>query len=304
MSEDQRLRLLDMIKAASAAPPATTAEMRLKYDELGGLIPLPESTRLESGELGGVAVEYGLDAAADANRHILYFHGGGYTIGSIASHRGLVALLGRAACARTISVGYRLAPEHLYPSAVEDGLAVYRALLAGGIPAARIAMAGDSAGGALIAALLVAARGEGLPMPSAAAMFSPLLDMTGDAGSYADRAESDAMITREALIAMRGEFLGTLDPADSTVSPIFADLSGLPPILIQVGTSEVLIDDALAFARKAMIADVAVSVEGWPRQQHVWQLYASILDEGAQSIERAGRFLAEQLAGHSIDQGA
>jgi acetyl esterase/lipase len=303
MSEDQRLRLLEMIKAAKAAPPASTAEARAQYDAMGDLIPLPATLQIEGGQLGGVAVEFGLDAAAAADGHLVYFHGGGYTVGSIASHRGLVALLGRAAGARTISVGYRLAPEHPYPAAVEDGLAVYRALLADGIPAANIAMAGDSAGGALVAALLVAARREGLPLPAAVAMFSPLLDMTGDAPAYVDRASTDAMITREALVAMRGGFLGTLDPADPSVSPVYADLAGLPPILIHVGTSEVLIDDALGFARKAMIANVAVTVEAWPHQQHVWQLYASILDEGAQSIERAGRFLAEQLADRSAIQG-
>ncbi len=299
MSEEQRLRLLEMIRAASASPPESLEAGRQKYEDIGKIIAVPSTASLAADRLGGVDVEIGRYAGTVDNRHLLYFHGGGYTIGSIASHRGLVALLGQAARARTISVGYRLAPEHLYPAALDDGLAVYRALLSGGVPADHIAMAGDSAGCALFAALLLAARDEGLPMPAAAVMFSPLLDMTGDAPAYRDRAESDAMITRDALIAARGVFLGDQSPTDASVSPVFGDLRGFPPLYVQVGPSEVLIDDALAFARAAMIADVEVRLDTWPRQQHVWQLYASILDEGAQSIERAGRFLAGKFPSDS-----
>jgi acetyl esterase/lipase len=230
-------------------------------------------------------------------RHVfLYFHGGVYVLGEAAQAAGLAAQIARRTSATVISVGYRLAPENPYPAAVDDALAAYRALLDNGTDPADIAFAGESAGGGLAIATLVNARDHGLPLPAAAYAMSPYADLTLAGATMDTKRDLDPLLSPEALRARVPDYIAGHDPALALISPIFADLAGLPPLIIQAGTHEVLLDDAIRLARQAATADVAVSLDITPGVPHVFQAYAPILDEGAAALDRAGQLLSAQLA--------
>jgi acetyl esterase/lipase len=225
----------------------------------------------------------------------LYFHGGVYVLGDAASAAGLAAQIGRRTDATVISVDYRLAPEHPYPAAVDDALAAYQALLDNGTTPADIAFAGESAGGGLAIATLVNARDHGLPLPAAAYVMSPYADLTLAGTTMDTKRAADPLLSRENLQARVPDYTAGHDPALSLISPIFADLTGLPPLIIQAGTHEVLLDDAIRLARQAATADVAVTLDITPGVPHVFQAYSPILDEAATALDRAGQLLSAHL---------
>jgi acetyl esterase/lipase len=246
--------------------------------------------------LGGVpTAEITIDGIEP--RHVvLYFHGGVYVIGDAFQAAGLASQVGRRTGAKVISVDYRLAPEHPYPAAVDDALAAYQALLEGGTAPSDIVFAGESAGGALGVATLVNARDHGLPLPAAALVMSPYADLTLSGATMDTKREADPLFTPEAFPARVADYTAGHDPALGLISPIFADLSGLPPLIIQAGTHEVLLDDALRLARQAATADVEVTLDITAGVPHVFQAYYPFLDEAAAALDRAGQLLSAHLA--------
>jgi acetyl esterase/lipase len=227
---------------------------------------------------------------------MLYLHGGGYVVGSIATHLGLAGRLSRAAAARVLLLNYRLAPEHPFPAAVEDATAAYRWLLGTGVKPGRIAIAGDSAGGGLTVATLVALRDAGEPLPAAGVCQSPWIDLEGAGESVTTKAHVDPLVHKDMLLKMASWYLAGANPRTPLAAPLYADLQGLPPLLVQVGTAEILLDDATRLADRARAAGVAVTLEPWEGMIHVWQLFASILPEGQQAIDRIGAFVRQHAA--------
>jgi monoterpene epsilon-lactone hydrolase len=227
---------------------------------------------------------------------VLYFHGGVYVLGDAFQAAGLAAQIARRTSARVISVDYRLAPEHPYPAAVDDALAAYEALLDNGTAPSDIAFAGESAGGGLAVATLVNARDHGLPQPAAAFVMSPYADLTLAGTTMETKREVDPLLSRENLQARVPDYTSGHDAAARLISPIFADLSGLPPMIIQAGSHEVLLDDAVRLARQAATADVEVTLDITPGVPHVFQAYYSFLDEAGAALDRAGRLLSAHLA--------
>ena len=297
MSTEQR-ETLDAILRQSAFPvDSDVDEQRRLLRELLSAQPLPAEVTVTAAALGGVpTAEITIDGSEP--RHVvLYFHGGVYVIGDAFLAAGLASEIGRRTQAKVISVDYRLAPEHPYPAAVDDALAAYEALLQSGVDPSDIAFAGESAGGGLAIATLVNARDHGLPLPAAAFVMSPYADLSLAGTSMETRHEVDPLLSREALQARVTDYTSGQDPALGLISPVFADLSDLPPLIIQAGTHEVLLDDALRLAQRAASADVEVTLDITPGVPHVFQAYYPILGEAAAALDRAGQFLSAHLAG-------
>ncbi|MGD0865311.1 MAG: alpha/beta hydrolase [Rhizomicrobium sp.] len=273
----------------------SVAEQRANIDAFAGFFPVPEGTEVEPATLGGVKGEWVRARRAKRDAVLLYLHGGGYVIGSPASHRHFVAALGEASGLSAFSADYRLGPETPFPGAVEDAVAAYKGLLDSGIAPAKLAIAGDSAGGGLTIATLVALRDRKIPLPATAVTLSPWVDLTGSGESLRARAKRDPIVGEEALHKMAAAYLGGADPKTPLASPIFADLKGLPPLLIQVGTEETLYDDAVRLAARASEAGVEVSVEYWGGMIHVWQVFYPLLSEGRDAIQRIGSYLKARI---------
>jgi acetyl esterase/lipase len=246
--------------------------------------------------LGGVPTAEVTVDGIEPRHIVLYFHGGVYVIGDAFQAAGLASQVGRRTGAKVISVDYRLAPEHPYPAAVDDAFAAYEALLRNGTAPSDIAFAGESAGGGLAVATLVNARDHGLPLPAAAFVMSPYADLTLSGATMETKREADPLFTPQAFQARVADYTSGQDAALGLISPIFADLSGLPPLIIQAGTHEVLLDDAIRLARQAATADVEVTLDITPGVPHVFQAYYPILDEAAAALDRAGQLLSAHLA--------
>lgn len=291
----------DRSKAAAENPP-TLEEKRAGSDAGGQAFEDLTGITTEAVNANGVPAEWVVADNANPRRTILYLHGGGYVVGSIISHRGLAASLSRAAGGRVLNVGYRLAPEHRFPAAVDDSLAAYEWLLAAGVDPANTAIGGDSAGGGLAVALLVAIRESGLPMPGAGLCLSPWVDMEALGSSYGTNAAVDPIITRDGIQAYAKEYLGDADLRSPLAAPVYADLSGLPPLMIQVGTPEALFDDATWLREHATEAGVDVTFESWDDMVHVWHRFASKLPEAQQAVNRLGEFIKEKL-GAAVPSG-
>ena len=225
----------------------------------------------------------------------MLFRSGGYAIGSPRSHRHLVAAIARAAGTSALLPDYRLAPEHPFPAALDDAVAAYRWLLERGIAPERIVVAGDSAGGGLTVATLLALRDRGLPRPAAGVCISPWVDLTCSGASYETKAAVDPIVTREGVAAMAQAYVGAGDPKAPLVSPLYADLVDLPPLLIQVGGDEVMLDDALSLGERARAAGVDVTVEEWPAMVHVWHWFLPMLDEAGRAIAVIGDFVRARI---------
>lgn len=270
--------------------------MRASMDAATAAAPRPEDVRYEPVDAGGVPAEWTIAPESRDERSIVYFHGGGYAIGSIESHRGLVTRLARAAKARVLSVDYRLGPEHPYPAAVEDGVAAFDFVASQGTSPSSIALAGDSAGGGLTAATLVALRDQGKPLPAAAACISPWLDLTLSGDSVKTKADEDPLVEEGMLRMMADAYIGPGDAKSPTASPLFADLTGLPPTLVQVGSAEILLDDSTRFAECAGRAGVELELRIWPDMIHVWHAFADLLSEGREAIEEIAVFLEPRLS--------
>jgi monoterpene epsilon-lactone hydrolase len=262
-------------------------------------IPLPADVTSSPGRLGGIPVIDVDIAGADSTKVILYLHGGAYAIGSAAASVGLASDLARRAGTRLVSVDYRLAPENPSPAALDDAVAACRALLHSGMSASRIAIAGESAGGGLAAATLVALKSAGLPQPSSAVLMSPWADLTLSGHSITEKAAADPALTPQGLERRADDYAAGRDPANGFISPIFADLTGLPPLLVQAGSHEILLNDATRLAARAAAADVAVTLDVTPHVPHVFQGFAAILDEGDAALTQAAAFIRAHLAADS-----
>jgi len=227
---------------------------------------------------------------------VLYLHGGGYVIGSPRSHRHLAAAIARAAGARALVLDYRLAPENPFPAALEDAIAAYRWLLGQGIAAGRIVVAGDSAGGGLTVATLLALRDRGIPRPAAGVCISPWVDLTCSGQSYSTKAASDPIVAPDLITALAEAYVGRDgDRKAPLASPLYADLRDLPPLLVQVGSEEVLLDDALGLGARARTAGVDATVEEWPAMIHVWHWFLPMLDEAEQAVGVIGKFVRSRV---------
>ncbi|MCW2963579.1 MAG: alpha/beta hydrolase [Actinomycetia bacterium] len=296
MSTEQRENL-DAILRQSAFPVGSDVnEQRRLLRELLSAQPLPADVTVTAAALGGVPTAEITVDGIEPRHVVLYFHGGVYVMGDASLTADLASQVGRRTQAKVISVDYRLAPEHPYPAAVDDALAAYEALLHSGIAPSNIAFAGESAGGGLAIATLVNAHDRGLPLPAAAFVMSPYADLTLAGTTMQTKREVDPLMSLEALQDRVNDYTSGQDAALALISPVFADLSGLPPLIIQAGTHEVLLDDALRLARQAATADVEVTLDITPGVPHVFQAYYPILDEAAAALDRAGQFLSEHLA--------
>lgn len=301
MSNDRQglsiTRLKELVRERSKRAELPLAERRALMDANAETFPVPAGVSISVADIDGMRAEWARVSDSLAAPVVLYFHGGGYVNGSSVSHRHLTARLALAARANVLSVDYRLAPEHPFPAAVEDGTKAWRWLLARGHAPEAMAMAGDSAGGGLVAATLLAARRDGLPMPAGAALLSPWSDLTCDSETYVSCAEADPMITQAGIKEMAAIYLGGADPRDPLASPNFGDLAGLPPLLIQVGSDEVLLDDARDLEKRARAAGVEAELEVWDGMIHVWHAFYQMLPEGERAIERIGGWLAARWQG-------
>jgi monoterpene epsilon-lactone hydrolase len=289
MASEQLAKVIDRIKSQPQNPDASLAQRRAGMERISERVP--PDVICEKVNAGGVNAEWIAAPGATADRIILYLHGGGYVLGSINTHRAMISRIARAADARALALDYRLAPEHPFPAAVEDVTAAYRWLLAQGYKPGRIVIAGDSAGGGLTVAALVAIRNAGLPQPAAAVAISPWTDLEGTGESVRTRAAKDVMVTQANLASSAKDYYGAHDPRDPLVSPLYADFRGLPPMLIQVGDAEILLDDATRVAARAKAAGVEVELEVWDEMPHVWHVFAKILPEGQQAIDKLGKFV-------------
>jgi monoterpene epsilon-lactone hydrolase len=280
--------------ANSARDAKSPAEVRAALDRHFGAFPSASSVECEPVTAGGVKSEWIAAPNADRERVILYLHGGGYAAGSIASHREIAARLSKAASARCLVADYRLAPENPFPAAVDDACAVYKWLVDNQrCRPAKMAIAGDSAGGGLTVATLVALRDSGAPLPAAAACLSPWIDLEVTGASVDTNANVDPLVSREVLLMFTQMYVGDRNPRMPLASPLHADLHGLPPLLIQVGSGEVLLDDARRLAERARTAGVKAELEVWPDLPHVWHWCAPVLEEGQRAIERIGEFVRQ-----------
>jgi len=253
--------------------------------------PLPADVRVRPADLGGIPVIVIDIAGAEPRGTIFHIHGGGFALGSAAGSAGLASALARKTGMRAVSAGYRLAPEHPYPAALQDVTAAYRALAGQAGRAGHVVVSGESAGGNLALGLLIAARAQDLALPAAALLLSPITDLTVTGSSYAGKAHADPAVTARAIRTRAADYLAGADPADPRVSPLSADLTGLPPLLIQAGSHEVLLDDATRLAARAAADDVAVILDITPGVPHVFQAFAALLDEADAALNRAARFI-------------
>jgi len=269
----------------------TLLEMRASMQAAVANLPQPQDVECETVDAGGVPAEWVRAPGSRDDRALIHLHGGGYVMGSLDTHRGLATHLSRATQAPVLLADYRLAPENPYPAAVEDGLASYRHVVRSGMDPGRIAISGDSAGGGLAVATLISLRDEGDVLPAAGVCISPWMDLTQSGESYRTQADVDVMVTADLLEKASEAYAKGSDRRAPTVSPLFADLAGLPPLLLQVGTAEVLLDDSRRFAECAEKAGVDVTLEVADDMIHVWHSFADFVPEAQEAIARIADFL-------------
>ena len=294
MSQEQLQTLVQQLKANPLLQQPSIEAVRAGFEQMGAMFPVPSDVKREPTTAGGVKAEWLSAPGVAADRAVLYLHGGGYAIGSIDTHRSLGASVSRAAKARVLLIDYRLAPECPHPAAVDDAVSAYRWLLQQGLSPKRIAVAGDSAGGGLVVATLVALRDAGEKLPAAGVCLSPWVDLECLGESMTSKAAVDPMVQKEGALQFAALYLGGKSARTPLAAPLYADLSGLPPLLIQVGTSETLLDDASRLAERARKSGVHVTYDPWEGMIHVWQLFAPMLDEGKQAIDKLGAFIQER----------
>jgi epsilon-lactone hydrolase len=296
MSKEQQRQLDAILRQGQFDTGADVQTLRTAFSELMAQVPVAPDVQQKPVEIGGVAGVEVTIRGNEAENVVLYFHGGVYVIGSAASSVPLVGDLVRRTGGKAITLDYRLAPEHPYPAAVEDARAAYEGLLAQGIAPTQIALAGESAGGGLAVATLLALRETSVPLPSCAYLMSPYVDLTLSGESLAEKRELDPLLTPDGLRARVPDYVGGADASAPSISPIFGDLRELPPLLIQVGSHEVLLSDALRLAARAAMCDVPVTLDVTPGVPHVFQAYAGLLDEAGAALDRASDFLRAHLA--------
>jgi acetyl esterase/lipase len=287
-----------IVKLLTAQPrpatPPTLEETRKGFEQMTAMFPFPADASLREVDADGVPAAWIETPGARKDAAILYLHGGGYILGGIQTHKELVARISRATGLRCLAIDYRLAPEHPFPAAVEDACAAYRWLLAQGIAPGRLAIAGDSAGGGLTLGTLVALRDARTPLPAAGVCLSPFTDLEGTGDSM--RTADDPLIDKDAIAMMTASYLQGRDPRQPTASPVHADYRGLPPLLLQVGTREVLLDDSRRVAERARAAGVDVTLEIGEGLIHVWQLFGPSVPESVEAVDRIGAFVRARTA--------
>jgi monoterpene epsilon-lactone hydrolase len=277
---------------AALAPPAGIPEYRAGFEELCATFPVPAGTHVAEVDAGGApALIITHPEVTDPARTVMWTHSGGYVFGSAHGYRSFGASLSLAAGARVLMVDYRLAPEHTHPAGLEDATGAYRWLLEQGDHPDRIVVGGDSAGGGLALATLLALKDAGDPLPAGGIAVSPVADQTFSGESMDSRAELDPLASREMLAGLGGLYVGEADPAHPYLSPLFGDFSGLPPLLVLVGTDEVLYDDAARTVERASAAGVDARLLVGEGQTHIWPLFAGILPEGQDAVDEVGRFV-------------
>jgi acetyl esterase/lipase len=285
---------IDAIRALLGSKPRPVGwfERRQRLDEVGSTWPVAPDVKCEAVDCDGVPGEWSLVSGSEPSKALLYFHGGGYCSGSITSHRRLVTEAGRAARIRTLAIDYRRAPEHPYPAAHEDALTAWRFLRRQGIPANRIAVGGDSAGGNLALALIERLRAAGEDLPACAWLLSPWTDLTMSGATLEIRDAVDPLIHTAYLTELADAYAPPpIDRRDPFISPLFADLAGFPSILIQVGSAETLLADATRLAEAAGAANVGVTLEIWPHMIHAWPVWNAALADGLRALASAGQFI-------------
>ncbi|MFQ5699856.1 MAG: alpha/beta hydrolase [Myxococcota bacterium] len=296
MPSAQHEAMVQMLLSQRPEGTPTLEETRERFEQMASLFPVPEDVTREAVDAGGVPAEWLAAPGASPSRVILYLHGGGYVIGSIATHRSLLSRLSRASGARGLSVGYRLAPEHPFPAAVEDATTAYRWLLASGVSPGSVVVAGDSAGGGLTLATLLALRDAGDRLPAAAVCMSPWTDLEGTGASAQPGGADDPLLDLEGLREMGRHYAGS-DLTHPLAAPLHADYAGLPPILIQVGTREILLDDSRRVAERARKAGVDLTLDVWDGLIHVWQMFGAMgVPESDQAIEKIGEFVRKHTS--------
>src|SRR4030095_9203552 len=291
-SEIEAIRAL----LGSKPRPVGWLERRKRLDDVGSVWPVAADVKLTAVDVGGVAGEWSIVQGSDPSRVLMFFHGGGYCSGSIVSHRRLVTEAGRAAGVRTLAIAYRLAPEHPFPAAYEDALTGWRFLQNESIPAAHIAIGGDSAGAGLTVALINHLHDSHEELPGCAWLISPWTDLTMSGSTLSSKEAVDPLIHKQYLNQLAQAYLpAVMDRKDPRVSPLYADLRGFPPVLIQVGSAETLLDDAPRFAAVAGAADAPVTLEIWPRMIHAWPLWNAHLEPGRRAHVNAGAFIRKHV---------
>lgn len=296
MASQEFQNLLQMFSARPVpATPPTLAEQRAGMSAFLGANPLPPDVETSKVSANGVPAEWFSIPSSDPARVVLYLHGGGYVIGSIDTHREFTARLARACAGRVLSLDYRLAPENPFPAAVDDAVAGYRFLVGAGVSPSNIVIAGDSAGGGLTVATLLALKQAGDALPAAGVCLSPWVDLEGTGDSMVSRDALDPMVHKPGLQEMAAHYLQGKDARDPLASPLYADLTGLPPLLIQVGTSETLFDDATRLTTKATAAGVDVTFEAYDEMIHVFQVFP-MLPEALEATAKIGKFIRERTS--------
>ena len=286
-------------KLLAAFPPMkdlSIQQVRAQMEGWVGAFPLPEGVSVEAEDAGGVPAEWVKAPGARDDTVFLYLHGGGYALGSLATGRHLAAAFSEAAATRVLSLDYRLAPEHPFPAAVDDAAAAVRWLVARGTRPEKILIGGDSAGGGLTVATLLALRDAGDPMPSAGVCISPWVDLTCSSDAYRTKSGADPVLVYEDIQWLASLYLGGRDPKTPLASPLFADLRGIPPLLIQVGSDEVLLDDAVGLDGRARAAGGESTLEVWEDMIHVWHMFFQMLQEGRDAIARIGEYFKSRIS--------
>lgn len=298
MSADELNAVNELLRAANAAERlGDWAERRAAMEATLGAFPRAEGVGLQPFRIYGIEAEWQARRDVREDAVLLYLHGGGYAVGSVATHRPLTTEIAAGFDGRVLSLGYRLAPEHPCPAAIEDALAAYRWLVEDqGVPASNIVIAGDSAGGGLTVATLMAIRDAGLSLPAGGWCLSPWTDLTVSGGTIAGKAADDLMLTETALKEYAAAYAPGGAVGDPRATVLNGSLRGLPPLLIQVGTAEILLGDAIALAAKAGADDVAVTLETWPGQPHVFQIFAAMLGEARAAIAGATDWANARIA--------
>jgi acetyl esterase/lipase len=301
MPSSAAIQIREFLLARRDAPPPTTVEeARANLEAMASLAPLPPDVQVEKVVADGVPGEWLTPPGVSGERVILHLHGGGYVMGSCSTERDLAARLGAASDARVLSVEYRLAPEHSFPAALEDSVAACRWLFNEDAPPERLAITGASAGGGLAAATLLSLRDAGDPLPAAAVLISPWADLLCTGDSMVTRAEVDPWLNPQTAKLGARFYLGAADGRLPLASPVYADLHGLPPLLIHAGDDEILLDDSTRLAERARAAGVEVTLDVWDGMWHVWHAFAFMLPEGEQAIEEIGSFIRERTGDRAV----